>query len=86
VRRIQPDQLRRLLLMIRSARPTLADVPLADLSLGPLRPDRGRREKEDVELPRIETLQIIPEPDGSPTDDFVIPEEFQLRQNRARTQ
>jgi hypothetical protein len=31
-------------------------------------------------------LQIIPEPDGSPTDDFVIPEEFQLRQNRARTQ
>jgi hypothetical protein len=43
-------------------------------------------QKEDVELPRIQTLQIIPEPDGSPTDDFVIPEEFQLRQNRARTQ
>jgi hypothetical protein len=43
-------------------------------------------QKEDVELPRIETLQIIPEPDGSPTDDFVIPEEFQLRQNRGRTQ
>ena len=30
--RIQPDQLRRLLLMIRPARPTLAEVPLADLS------------------------------------------------------
>jgi hypothetical protein len=30
--RIQPDQFRRLLLMIRPARPTLAEVPLADLS------------------------------------------------------
>jgi hypothetical protein len=32
-RRIQSDQLRRLLLMIRPARPTLAEVPLADLSV-----------------------------------------------------
>ncbi len=30
--RIQPDQLRRLLLVIRPARPSLAEVPLADLS------------------------------------------------------
>ncbi|MFM8733939.1 MAG: hypothetical protein ACKOC8_01895 [Pirellulales bacterium] len=30
--RIRPSQLRRLLLMIRPARPTLAEVPLADLS------------------------------------------------------
>ncbi len=32
--RIQPGQSRRLLLIIRPARPTLAEVPLADLSLG----------------------------------------------------
>lgn len=29
---IQPDRLRLLLLIIRSTRPTVADVPLADLS------------------------------------------------------
>lgn len=34
-------------------------------------------EKEDVEIPPIETLDLIPEPDGSATDDFVIPEGFQ---------
>jgi hypothetical protein len=33
--------------------------------------------KEDVEIPRIETLEFIPEPDGSPTEDFIIPERFQ---------
>jgi beta-lactamase regulating signal transducer with metallopeptidase domain len=31
-------------------------------------------EKEDVQLPLIETLEMIPEPDGSPTEDFVIPD------------
>jgi len=31
-RRIQPDQLQQLLLMIRPARPSLAEVPLAELS------------------------------------------------------
>jgi hypothetical protein len=36
-------------------------------------------EKQDVEIPRIETLELIPEPDGSPTDDFVVPEGFQQR-------
>jgi len=30
----------------------------------------------------IETLEFIPEPDGSATDDFVIPKEFQERQQR----
>jgi hypothetical protein len=33
-------------------------------------------EKEDVKIPLIETLELIPEPDGSPTEDFVIPEGF----------
>jgi hypothetical protein len=37
-------------------------------------------EKEDIEIPLIETLELIPEPDGSPTGDFVIPEGFQQRQ------
>jgi hypothetical protein len=36
-------------------------------------------EKEDIEIPLIESLELIPEPDGSPTDDFVIPERFQGR-------
>jgi hypothetical protein len=37
-------------------------------------------EKEDVEIPLIETLELIQEPDGSPTEDFVIPKGFQARQ------
>jgi hypothetical protein len=36
-------------------------------------------EKEDIEIPRIKTLQLIPEPDGSLTEDFVIPERFRNR-------
>jgi len=39
-------------------------------------------EKEDVEIPLIETLELIPEPDGSPTEDFVIPDGFQELQHR----
>lgn len=35
--------------------------------------------KEDVEIPLIETLELIAEPDGSANDDFVIPEAFQQR-------
>jgi hypothetical protein len=42
-------------------------------------------EKEDVEIPQVETLELIPEPDGSPTDDFLIPEGFKERQARQRT-
>ncbi|MCE2726554.1 MAG: hypothetical protein LW698_07210 [Planctomycetaceae bacterium] len=38
--------------------------------------------KEDVVIPLIETLELIPAPDGSATDDFVIPKEFQQRQQR----
>ncbi|MFN9368471.1 MAG: hypothetical protein ACK6CT_06835 [Planctomycetia bacterium] len=38
--------------------------------------------KNDVEIPPIETLELIPEPDGSATDDFVIPEGFERRQRR----
>lgn len=39
-------------------------------------------EKEDVEIPLIETLELIPEPDGSVTEDFVIPEDFQNGRQR----
>ena len=42
-------------------------------------------EKEDVEIPLIETLELIQEPDGSPTEDFIIPTGFQSRQ-KARQQ
>jgi len=42
-------------------------------------------EKEDVVIPLIETLELIQEPDGSPTEDFVIPKGFQARQ-KARQQ
>jgi hypothetical protein len=38
--------------------------------------------KEDVKIPLIETLELIPEPDGSPTEDFVIPKGFETRQKR----
>jgi hypothetical protein len=31
-------------------------------------------EKKDVEIPLVETLEFIPEPDGSTTEDFIIPE------------
>jgi len=42
--------------------------------------------KEDVEIPLIETLELIPEPDGSATEDFVIPTEFETRQQRQQRQ
>jgi hypothetical protein len=41
-------------------------------------------EKEDVKIPLIETLELIPEPDGGPNDDFVIPKRFQNRQEKQR--
>ena len=37
-------------------------------------------QKEDVRLPLIETLEIIPETDGTPADDVVIPEGFERQQ------
>ena len=39
-------------------------------------------EKHDVEIPLIDTLELIPEPDGSPNDDVVIPEAVQERQRQ----
>jgi hypothetical protein len=39
-------------------------------------------EKEDVDIPLIEALELIQEPDGSPTDDFVVPERFQSKEKR----
>jgi hypothetical protein len=42
-------------------------------------------EKEDVVIPLIERLELIQEPDGSPTEDFTLPTGFQSRQ-KARQQ
>ena len=38
--------------------------------------------KEAVEIPLIETLSLIPEPDGGATKDVVIPKELEERQKR----
>jgi hypothetical protein len=41
--------------------------------------------KNDVEIPLVETLEVIPEPDGSLTEDFLVPdwlEERQMQQAR----
>ncbi len=40
--------------------------------------------KEDIEIPLVETLELIREPDGSPTDDFVIPESLSESQKWQR--
>lgn len=40
-------------------------------------------EKEDLELPSIDDLELIPEPDGSPTEDFVIPDRLERRKKSA---
>ncbi len=40
--------------------------------------------KEDVEIPLIEMLQLIPEPDGGENDDLVVPEAVLKRQARQR--
>jgi hypothetical protein len=36
----------------------------------------------NVELPPIEFIELIPEPDGGFTDDFVVPEDFPTRKRR----
>ncbi len=41
-------------------------------------------QKEDVEIPLIETLELIQEPDGSVTEDFVIPDGIGDRRRRQR--
>lgn len=43
-------------------------------------------EKDDVLVPLVEDLLLIPEPDGSPTDDPVLPEKFLERQEQQRHQ
>jgi hypothetical protein len=40
--------------------------------------------KEDVRIPLVDTLELIAEPDGSPTGDFVIPKGFKERQEEIR--
>jgi hypothetical protein len=40
--------------------------------------------KEDVEIPLLETLEIMPEPDGVPSEDIVVPPGFAERQERRR--
>jgi hypothetical protein len=41
-------------------------------------------EKQDVKIPLIETLELIPEPDGSPNDDFAIPKWLEEKQHVQR--
>jgi len=65
---------------------TLAAAP-GSLSLPNLRLVSPRTltaliEKGNIELPPIEALELIQEPDGSFTDDFVIPENFPTRGRR----
>jgi hypothetical protein len=41
-------------------------------------------EKRDVEIPLVETLELIQEPDGSATEDFIIPEWLEERQRQSK--
>jgi hypothetical protein len=41
-------------------------------------------EKQAIEIPRVETLELIAETDGSATEDFVIPKWLEERQQRLR--
>lgn len=40
-------------------------------------------EKEDIEIPAVDELELISEPDGSPTEDFVIPERLERKKKSA---
>ena len=40
--------------------------------------------KEDVQIPLIETLELIQEPDGSVTEDFIVPEWLSDRESRLK--
>jgi hypothetical protein len=62
--------------------------PLALLNLKKISPKTlsALIEKRDVELPLIELLELIPEPDGNTTDDFVIPEWLLEPQKQQRQQ
>jgi hypothetical protein len=41
-------------------------------------------EKQDIVIPLFETLELIQEPDGSPTEDFIIPDWLEDRQKQQR--
>jgi len=41
-------------------------------------------EKQDVDIPLLESLELIPEPDGSTTEEFIIPEWLEERQRQRR--
>jgi hypothetical protein len=41
-------------------------------------------EKRDVAIPLVETLELIPEPDGSVNDDFVIPKWLEEQEDKRR--
>lgn len=43
-------------------------------------------EKQDVVIPLIDTIELIPEPDGGPNEDFIIPEGFRARQRQQHQQ
>lgn len=40
-------------------------------------------EKQDLEIPPIDEMELITEPDGSPTEDFVIPKRLERRKKPA---
>jgi hypothetical protein len=40
--------------------------------------------KEDVQIPLIDTLELIQEPDGSVTEDFIVPEWLSERESRLK--
>jgi len=41
-------------------------------------------EKQDVDIPLLDSLELISEPDGSTTEDFIIPEWLEERQRLKR--
>ena len=61
-----------------------AEVPLMLRNLSRASPKTlsALLETDAVEIPLIEDLEIIKEPDGSPTEDFVVPERVLERQRR----
>jgi hypothetical protein len=38
--------------------------------------------KQDVQIPLLETLELIQEPDGSVTEDFIVPDWLSERESR----
>lgn len=63
-----------------------AEVPLVLRNLSRVSPKTlsALLESDTIEIPLIEDLELIKEPDGSPTDDFVVPERLLQRQERQR--